>query len=169
MTKFSKEFKDSLVSKVLYKPGRSIRSVALEAQVGVSSLHKWVHEAEGGMTNGPLNQDGQIEKRPIDWSMAQKFQAIMGSITLNNEEINHYCRQQGIYKSQLEQWKLDFMSDKEPTRLPKQHANELKMLRDQNKQLTRELNRKEKALAEVAALLVLKKKADAIWPVNEDD
>lgn len=164
---FSKEFKESLIAKVLTEPRRSIRSVAREAQVGISSLHKWVHDSQN-LSNGTFATPNPKVNRPEDWSAKQRFEAVIASETMTNEELNQYCRQQGLYKAQLERWKLDFMTDKAST-LSKQQASELKALRAQNKQLQRELHRKEKALAEVSALLVLKKKADLIWPVTEDD
>lgn len=46
---------------------------------------------------------------------------------------------------------------------------ELKEAEKKNKQLARELDRKEKALAEAAALLVLRKKAEAIWGEPEEE
>ena len=46
--------------------------------------------------------------------------------------------------------------------------SENKKLKNENKQLALELRRKEKALAEAAALLILKKKADLIWGVDEE-
>ena len=170
--KFSKEFKNHLVSKVLTDPKRSIRSVANEAQVGVSSLHKWIQETQHHSVNqsGSIDEGLSLAKRPKDWSVAQKFEALVASVDLKDEQLHQYCRQQGIYKHQLEQWKLDFMSEKESKQgLDKKQANELKELRHKNKQLQRELYRKEKALAEVSALLVLKKKTDLIWSVTEED
>lgn len=162
MRRYPKEFKEALVNKVIGEPKRSMRSVAAEAQIGISTLHKWVHECNNYIQPDPI-------KRPCDWSNTQRFEAILESASLDNEALNQYCRQQGFYRSQLEQWKKDFMTDKESSILSKQQLQELKQLKEQNKQLQRELYRKEKALAEVSALLVLKKKADAFWPVGEDD
>lgn len=162
MRRYPKEFKEALVNKVVGEPKRSMRSVAAEAQISIASLHKWVHQNNDYIKTEPI-------QRPCDWTAAQKFEVILGGAALDNEALNHYCRQQGLYRSQLEQWKKDFMTDKDITSLSKQQLHELKKLREQNKQLQRELYRKEKALAEVSALLVLKKKADSLWPVHEDE
>jgi transposase len=162
MKRYPKEFKEALVNKVVGESKRSMRSVAVEAQIGISTLHKWVHESNDYIKTEPV-------QRPCDWSTSQRFEAILKSASLDGEALNQYCRQQGFYRSQLEQWKKDFMTDKESSSLSKQQLHELKKLREQNKQLQRELYRKEKALAEVSALLVLKKKADSLWVVNEDD
>ena len=75
---------------------------------------------------------------------------------------------QGIYAHHLDEWRDDFMTSKKDD-LSIKHKSELKLLKNQIKQLTQELNRKEKALAETAALLVLKKKANLIWGEDEAD
>lgn len=67
----------------------------------------------------------------------------------------------------METWKKEFIENfSKKNRL---ENSELKELKNENKKLSRELRRKEKALAEAAALLVLKKKADAYWGVDEED
>lgn len=169
MVKFSRELKESLVAKILNEPKQSIRSVALESGVGISSLHGWVQKAKEGVGSKKSLMDETIDRCPQEWSSAQRLEAVIESGSLSEEELHHYCRRQGIYKSQLDQWKQDIMSVKEPSDSVKKLTSELKALRDENKQLQRELNRKEKALVEASALLLLKKKADLIWPVNEDD
>ena len=62
----------------------------------------------------------------------------------------------------------EFMTSKKDDLSAKQKS-ELKLLKHKIKQLTQELNRKDKALAETAALLVLKKKANLIWGEDEED
>jgi len=42
-------------------------------------------------------------------------------------------------------------------------------MKAKNKKLESELRRKDKALAEASALLILKKKANLIWGESEDD
>jgi len=49
-----------------------------------------------------------------------------------------------------------------------ENAGQMKALKEENKQLSKELRRKDKALAEAAALLVLKKKVDEYWDLKED-
>jgi transposase-like protein len=166
MTKFSNEFKDALVEKVIGEPMRSMRSVAKEARVGISSLHKWVHDtkAKAGEANIIARH---VSESPTSWSLAKKLKAIIETSSLTDDAINRYCRQQGLYKNQIEQWKLEFMSERDNS--AKETANELKSLRAKNKQLQRELQRKEKALAEASALLLLKKNLDQLWLVDEDN
>jgi hypothetical protein len=98
------------------------------------------------------------EKRPQDWNAAEKFQAIIDCAPLDDEAISAYCRQQGLYAHHIKQWQHKFIQSQSG-----QKRGQLNVLRAENKQLKSELNRKEKALAETAALLVMKKKAQATW------
>jgi transposase len=103
-----------------------------------------------------------------EWPISKKFQALIETASLGDTGLNHYCRQKGLYKSQLDQWKSEFMSDKEDAS-SKKIIDELRSLRTQNKRLKGELNRKEKALAEASALLLLKKNLDLLWEENEEN
>ncbi len=107
--------------------------------------------------NAPA-RSGQRSRRPKDWSRAERLQILMESHGLDEEALNAFCREKGIFRHHLEQWQAVFSAgDAADTR------EELRELKDTNKALTRELNRKEKALAEAAALLVLQKKYRALW------
>jgi len=83
-------------------------------------------------------------------------------LELLEKAINEHGRTQGIYPHHLTQWKQAFMSAI-PDNKTNHYVTEIKQLKTENKALKKELTRKEKALAETAALLVLKKKVHAIW------
>ena len=87
---------------------------------------------------------------------------------LNEAELAEYCRKKGLYTDQINAWRSKCMQANEKT-LTKEHKTGKLTDRKRIKKLEKELNRKEKALAETAALLVLRKKANAIWGENEDD
>ena len=107
--------------------------------------------------NSPA-RPGQRSRRPHDWNLAERLQILMESHGLDEEALNAFCREKGIFRHHLEQWQAAFTAaGAEDTR------EELRELKDTNKALIRELNRKEKALAEAAALLVLQKKYRALW------
>lgn len=106
------------------------------------------------------------EKKPYDWSMQQRLEMVIACGSLDEEAISEHCRKQGIYPHHVAQWKADFANDATNSRSTTS-SSELKRLRQENKSLQRELNRKEKALAETAALLVLQKKVHAIWGTDE--
>lgn len=87
--------------------------------------------------------------------------------SLDEEALNRYCREQGVYPHHVKQWTLDFVNGRAQS-APVASGAEVKTLKAENKALKKELNRKDKALAETAALLVLQKKVNAIWGNDED-
>ncbi|MBK5935432.1 transposase [Halorhodospira halophila] len=92
----------------------------------------------------------------------------METATLSEEELAEYCRCRGLYPEQIEQWRLscEQANDRAEAAAQRQ-ADSIKQERRRNRKLTRELKRKEAALAETAALLTLRGKADAIWGDEE--
>ena len=115
-----------------------------------------------------LLPDGDTE--PEGWSARDKFNAVLESASLNETELSEYCRQKGLYPEQLTLWRraCETANDWDRERNI-QLKSEKKADRKRIRQLERELNRKEKALAEAAALIVLRKKAEAIWGEPEGE
>ena len=93
----------------------------------------------------------------------ERFQLLMESSTLEGEALSAFCRQKGIFTHHLDTWRKSFLSSQQS--ITKTASD--KVLRDEVKLLKKELNRKEKALAEAAALLVLQKKFNAFWEEKE--
>jgi transposase len=87
---------------------------------------------------------------------------------MSDEEKGCWCRQRGIFMHHLEQWKKDVINGGN-MKVSTSVYSEIRDLKKENAVLKKELQRKEKALAETAALLVLKKKADCIWGELKDD
>jgi transposase-like protein len=83
---------------------------------------------------------------------------------MDEQALSAYCRRNGIFTHHLKQWREDFESG---TSSSPAHVTELRDLKSSHKNLQSELNRKEKALAEAAALLVLQKKFQALWEDKE--
>lgn len=106
-----------------------------------------------------------MPKRPQDWSAEEKLRVVIEVAQLNEEELGAYCRRNGIQPTQVEKWKETCLTGfrRGPSIDP-----EKKELKAELKETRKELRRKEKALAETAALLVLKKKANALWGVEDD-
>ena len=89
---------------------------------------------------------------------------------LSESQLSEYCREKGLFPEQVKAWKaacLDGMASGEARQLRDQQSR--KQDRKRIRQLEKELNRKEKALAETAALLALRKKLNALWDDSEDD
>jgi len=110
------------------------------------------------------------DKPAKNWSSEEKFTLVMQSAAMNQTELAEYCRKHGIYQKQLEQWREACKSANEPPSREQRRREQSESRADQKKikQLEAELARKESALAETAALLVLRKKANAIWGSGED-
>ncbi|MES9906392.1 MAG: IS3 family transposase, partial [Sedimenticola sp.] len=70
----------------------------------------------------------------------------------------------GLYAEQITRWKEGAATGNDSTeRLTKAERTMWQKEKKKTRQLEKELRRKEKALAEAAALLILEKKVQAIW------
>ena len=153
---YSPAFKEQALVKVLSRGSRTIRSVADELNVNVYTLKNWMKV----IVNKDLKAAPVKERRPQDWSLQEQLIALHESHGLQGETLNAWCREKGLFGHHLESWKESFCAGgKEGLH----DARQWRAVKDENQQLKRELLRKEKALAEVAALLVLQKKFQALW------
>ena len=164
----TQSFKIQAVEKALSRsPQTSLQEIAVSLGVGYSTLGKWMsksrtHELEN------VNPLMTKEKRPQDWSLEERLNMVIACASLDEEKMNAYCREQGVYAHHVMQWKKDFANGHSSASKAKSQT-ELKHLKNENKALKKDLSRKEKALAETAALLVLQKKVNTIWGSDEDD
>ena len=95
---------------------------------------------------------------------------VMESFLMNQVELAEYCRKKGLFKEQIEAWKKTCLSaNEQEENRTRELATELKEEKKQARQLEKELRHKEKALAEAAALLLLRKKAHAILGDQEEE
>lgn len=160
--RYSAAMKASVLRRVLPPESQSVSSVSRETGVGNSTIRYWMNQA----ASGTLNQ-GDAQLRPSDRGPGEKFTLLLESRTISEDERGEWLRARGLHSEHLPLWEQELrevVTDKE-----KQQREEMTALRKRNKELEKELNRKEKALAEAAALLTLKKKADSIWGDDEDD
>ena len=157
------EFKEMVIGKAL-NSGVPQEALAKEFGIGRSTLQKLLRDYR---VSG-AEQMGVTERRPQDWTAEERFAALMETQGLSEEELGVWCRHQGLHTHQLGQWRRDAIAGSLGKGQEKEQA-ELRRLRQENQGLKRELHRKEKALAETSALLVLKKKAALIWGDDEDD
>jgi transposase-like protein len=113
------------------------------------------------------------EKDPDGWSATDKFTVVLETAGLNATELSAYCRERGLYPEQVERWRQASQDANEKPVLTLKEQKELERLRAQHqkeiKRLKQELRRKEKALAEAAALLIASKKIQAFWGEDGDD
>ncbi|MFP3559472.1 IS3 family transposase [Paraburkholderia sp. SIMBA_049] len=150
---YSVEFREQALAKVLQRGNRSVETVASELNMNVLTLRKWIRVSNAANRNpGPVDA-----RRPEDWSLEERLLALQQSHGLSDEALNAWCRERGLFAHHLDQWRAQFCSAGTASSA-RANAPELRELKQANAQLQRELKRKEKALAEAAALLVLFKK-----------
>ena len=157
------KMKEAVIKKVLLGE-KPYHEIASEAGIGRSTLTYWLknHKKDG---NKNLIEK---EKRPQNWTVEQRLNALMETGAMPEGERVSWCRKRGVFSHHLEQWKKDILSLLTPNKASLKVKGTAR-LKKENAALKKELNRKDKALAETAALLVLKKKADSIWGEPRDD
>jgi len=161
-TNYTPSFREQALSKVFSRGTRNVHSVATELNMSYHTLKNWMRE-EKKKTPIP-SEPGS--RRPSDWSAGERLQALLETHILDEMSRNAWCREQGVYPQQLQTWRSEIEQGETPNAAAAR--SELRELREEKKQLQRELNRKEKALAEAAALLVLQKKYQALWEDKDE-
>lgn len=161
--RYSSQFKETILNK-LSQSGLSVRKFAAQEGINLSTLYSWQKQFN---TSGlSVTKVSSSEK----WSSEEKFSVVLETATLSAVELSEYCRVKGLYPEQIKAWKLACIAGNTATKQVKRVKTTPEQKSDKNriKELERELRRKEKALAETAALLVLGKKFDAYWKEKED-
>ena len=157
------QLKEAVLKKVL-QGNKPHYEVARELGVGRSTIGKWLKEHK---QNGSIKLKSK-EKRPKDWTAEERISAIIKTGCMTSEDRTAWCRKNGIFTHNLDQWKKDAISAVIP-KPNKEQIEEHKILKKKISVLEKDLSRKDKALAETAALLILKKKAQEIWGESEED
>ncbi len=164
MSRYPVKRKESVLKKLLPPHNRTVAEVAREEGITAQTIYNWRSKAlsEGRPMPGKSNSE--------DWSAETKLAVIVETMPLSESELSEYCRQKGLFPEQIKSWKEDaltgFVSSREQKKQTKQQAKADKV---EIKNLKRELRIKEKALAETAALLVLRKKLNAFWSNSEEE
>ena len=160
--KYSTGFRNTLLKKVLPPENRSISEVSKETGVSEQTIRNWLFRLKNDNLN---SQEGEVS--PEQRSPAEKMSLIFESKTLGKESKGEWLRKNGIHSEHLVLWEQelrDQVNDKA--------TKDKETIKDQKKKiklLEKDLERKEKALAEMAALYTLKKKAEAIWGEDGED
>jgi len=165
----STAFKLKVVERALTRTKTETMSqIAQEYGLGYSTVTRWMSQVQQGTLTEPSSIPPAKETSPQDWTAQQKWQALVTYDGLDEQAKGPYCRAQGIYSHQLDAWRAAMMSTQDTEQRQRDKA-EIRSLKGENKRLHRELARKEKALAEAAALMILKKKAAVLFGEGEDN
>lgn len=162
--KYPQERKEAVLKKMLPPHNKSIPEIAKEEAISEATLYNWRKAARA---EGRLLPNG--DNTPSGWSAADKFAAVVETAAMNEAELSAYCRQRGLYPEQIRAWREACEQANDWDRTQNLQLKETRKADEKRiKELERELRQKEKALTETAALLVLRKKAQAIWGDEED-
>ncbi len=167
-TQYSKERKEAIINKMLPPSSMSLSELAKQENIPYGTLYTWkqLHIDKTKQTQEQKSESTTVSTK--QWTAEQKLATIIETSTLSEQERHEYCRKNGLYSADIESWKAVIIKGTEKNVAQvKTDKNELKKLRSENNSLKKELYRKEKALAETAALLVLRKKLDALWEEDE--
>lgn len=169
MAHLSTDAKTAIILQAINRGSRSIVSIAASNNIGQSTLSRWVKHYKQGNIPDSKSWESNATHNNKPLNSEQKFKHILASNSLDDVSLGKYCRQHGLYAHELTTWKNDLMNTKNTGDNSAAIKAELNEMKAKNKKLESELRRKDKALAEASALLILKKKADLIWGESEDD
>jgi transposase-like protein len=163
--KYPAERKEALLRQMMAPLNKPVSQIARENGISEQTLYTWRRELKG--QGVPVPGDG---KNAEDWTSEDKFAVVLETASLSAAELAEYCRRKGLFAEQIAAWRevcrtANANATQQARGLREQSKGDKKRIR----QLEKELTRKEKALAEAAALLILRKKARAIWGDDAED
>ncbi|MZQ98967.1 MAG: transposase [Acidaminobacter sp.] len=162
---YTRRVKETAIRMMLPPESVALSKISETLGVAPATLKKWRNELRANGYAAPGNE------APADqWSSQDKFLIVVETMNLNEVELSEYCRKKGLYPEQVKQWQENCMTAN--GNIPSQVAELVqqdKALQKELRQVRKELQRKESALAEAAALLILRKKAEAIWGTPDED
>jgi transposase len=165
MRPYSEERKEAVLSKFLPPYNKSYTEISQEEGIPPTTLYNWLKKRKqvGRMSS-------KSERKSALWSAEARFSALVETATMSEVELGEYCRKKGLYPNQLSEWKAKFIASVSDNPTAKQQEKtQVKGDKNRISQLEKELRRKEKALAEAAALLILGKKLQAFYEEGNED
>lgn len=175
MMEYSEGFKSKMVQRMTGPRGKTATALASETGISQPTLSRWLRASRATVavmskdpsqvtepSPEPTPPPSKAPRRPEDWSAEERLKAVLDSSKLSGAELGAFLRREGLHEATLRQWRaaaLEGLSAQRPSRAEQKRVQ----------QLEKELRRKDKALAEAAALLVLQKKVHALWGDGDDD
>ena len=157
LARYGQAFKDRAVARLLPPESTAVEEVAREVGIGAGTLERWREDAQSRPARGRA------------WTAGARLEAVVTTAPMNEAGKSTWCREHGVYPTELEKWRASCtaaLAEPEEARAsPQATRHDRKRI----KELERDLLRKDRALAETAALLVLSKKVQAIFNKGEDE
>lgn len=157
---FSQQFKDAAVQKYLSRGSRSVHEIAQELGTTSTSIFSWARSRR----NGTAQMNFKTPRRPEEYSPFEKTKAVVDYLSMPDSDRGEWLRRTGLTSEKIESWKgaaYEGLGNAKPS--PESKADKRRI-----EELERQLRRKDRALAETAALLVLQKKISEIFNSTDE-
>jgi transposase-like protein len=138
--------------------GKTVVELSQEIGVCEQTLYNWRKMIQNNVSRG------YQERSPKGWKLSDKYQAVLDSANQSGEELGRWLRENGLQTTHIELWKQECKS----VLSNNTYKDEIRILKIKNAELEKEINRKDKTIAEVTSLLVLKKKLNKLFGIEED-
>lgn len=157
MARYGQAFKDRAVARLLPPESAALDVVSREMGIGAQTLSQW------------LTASQSMPARGRAWTAGARLEAVIATAALPEVGKNAWCREHGVYPAELQRWRAEATAALAQPGEARASPQATREDRKRIKELERELRRKDRALAETAALLVLSKKAEAIFSRNRGE
>jgi len=157
VARYGQAFKDRVVARLLPPESASVDEVAREVGIGAQTLERWRSDALS------------MPARERAWKAAARLEAVIATAALDETARNAWCREHGVFPKDLAQWRESATQALVAPEDARASPRQTKLDRRRIKELEREVSRKDKALAETAALLVLSRKLEAIFNTDKGE
>lgn len=165
---YSESFRNRVVKQLLSPNGKSASEVARELGLAQSTISRWRKQALTRSLPRTMAKRATRTKRESEWSAQEKFDFLLEAAGCSDEELGALLRRRGVFEATYRQWRQAALTGLcGPQKQTKADAKERREDKKRMRRLERELRRKDKALAETAALLVLKKKLPYLLGVED--
>jgi transposase len=160
MTQYPKELKDSIIARMLPPNNVSVPLLVRETGIPKDTLYTWRSKARKGNISVKSSAPGEL-------SSDEKFNIVLETASLNEVELGEYCRRKGLFPQQIAVWQ-EICKQAHAPMTSKHDRRTIRSQKKEIKHLEGELRRKDKALAESAALLFLQKKVRSLLEESGD-
>ena len=157
LARYGQAFKDRAVARLLPPESATLELVAREVGVGAGTLERWREDAQSRPARGRA------------WTAGARFEAVVTTAAMSEADKSAWCREHGVYPAELDKWRASCTAALAAPEEARASPQATRQDRKRIKELERDLLRKDRALAETAALLVLSKKVAAIFTAGEDE
>jgi transposase len=157
VARYGQAFKDKAVARLLPPESVAVAVVSREVGVGAGTLERWREDAQSRPARGRA------------WTAGARLEAVITTAAMNEASKSAWCREHGVYPADLDKWRVSCTTALADPQDAPASAQATRADRKRIKELERDLLRKDRALAETAALLVLSKKVSAIFNRGKDE